>query len=52
LIKLGRVTEAAEVSAAYFELYKRDLCLKSSEKVKARVDKALAQARKSNAWQA
>ena len=48
LLKLGRVTEAAEVSAAYFERYKRDLCLKSSEKVKARVDKALAQACKAN----
>ena len=49
LIKLGRVTEADEVAAAYFERYKRDLCLKSSEKVKARVDKALARDRKSNA---
>jgi hypothetical protein len=44
LIKLGRVTESAEVIAAYFARYKRDLCLKSSEKVKARVNKALAQA--------
>jgi len=47
LIKLGRVTEAAEATAAYFERYKRDQCLRSSEKVKARVDKALARAGKS-----
>jgi hypothetical protein len=49
LVKLGRVTESAEATSAYFARYKRDLSLKLSETVKARVDKALARARKSDA---
>jgi hypothetical protein len=42
LIKLGRVTEAVEVSAAYFSLYKRDLETQFAARVKARIEKALA----------
>jgi hypothetical protein len=42
LIKLGRVTEAVEVSAAYFSLYKRDLETQFATRVKARIEKALA----------
>lgn len=42
LIKLGRVSEAAEVTAAYFARYKRDLLLTAAEKIKRRVQKALA----------
>jgi hypothetical protein len=42
LIKLGRVTEAVEVSAAYFSRYKCDLETQFSERVKPRIDKALA----------
>jgi hypothetical protein len=43
LVKLGRVAEAAEVSTAYFARYKRDLESRSSEKIRARINKALAQ---------
>jgi hypothetical protein len=42
LIKLGRVTEAVEVSTACFWRHKRDLETQFSERVKARIDKALA----------
>jgi hypothetical protein len=40
LLKLGRVSEAAEVSAAYFSRYRRDLEKQFSERVKARINKA------------
>jgi hypothetical protein len=42
LIKLGRTNEAAEETAAYFVRYKRDLLMKAAEKIKKRVEKALA----------
>jgi hypothetical protein len=42
LIKLGRVAEAVDVSAAYFSRYKRDLETQFAERVKARIEKALA----------
>jgi hypothetical protein len=42
LIKLGRVTEAVEASAAYFSRYRRDLETQFAERVKARIDKASA----------
>lgn len=45
LIKLGRVSEAVEETAAYFARYKRDLLLKAAEKIKRRVEKALARSR-------
>jgi hypothetical protein len=41
LIKLGRVSEAAECTASYFSRFKRDLLLKSSEKINKRIEKAL-----------
>ena len=42
LVKLGRVTEASEASAAYFLRYKRDLETQFAERVKVRIEKALA----------
>jgi len=42
LMKLGRVTEAIEVSAAYFSQYKRDLQTQFAERIKARIAKASA----------
>jgi hypothetical protein len=45
LIKLGKVSEAADHTMAYFSRFKRDLLLKSSEKIKKRIDKALHRAR-------
>jgi hypothetical protein len=42
LIKLGRVTEAVEASAAYFSRYRRDLETQFAERVKARIDNASA----------
>lgn len=45
LLKLGRVSEAAEETAAYFARYKRDLLLRAAEKIKRRVEKALARSR-------
>ncbi len=44
LIKLGKVSEAAEHTAEYFALFKRDLLLKSSEKISKRIEKALNRA--------
>lgn len=41
LIKLGRASEAADQTAAYFSRFKRDLLLKSSEKINKRIEKAL-----------
>lgn len=46
LIKLGKVSEAADHTAAYFNLFRRDLLLKASEKIKRRIEKALNQASK------
>jgi hypothetical protein len=46
LIKLGRASEAADHTEAYFSRFKRDLLLKSSEKIKKRVEKALHRASK------
>jgi hypothetical protein len=45
LIKLGRVSEAAEHVTAYFSRFKRDLLLKSSAKINKRIEKALNYAR-------
>ncbi len=45
LIKLGKVSEAADQTAAYFSRFKRDLLLKSSEKINKRIEKALERAR-------
>lgn len=45
LIKLGRVTESVEVSAAYFSRYKRDLETQFAERVKARIANASARQR-------
>ena len=42
LIKLGRPREASERMKAYFTLYRKDLCLKGSERITRRVEKALA----------
>lgn len=42
LIKLGRTSEASERMKAYFTLYCKDLCLKGSERITRRVEKALA----------
>jgi hypothetical protein len=42
LIKLGRVAEAVEVSAAYFLRYRRDSETQFAQRVKARIDKASA----------
>ncbi len=41
LIKLGEVSDAADHAASYFSRFKRDLLLKSSEKIKKRIEKAL-----------
>jgi len=41
LIKLGRVSEAAEYTTIYFSRFKRDLLLKASEKINKRIEKAL-----------
>ncbi len=46
LIKLGQASEAAELTAAYFSRFKRDLLLKSSEKINKRIEKALQRASK------
>ncbi len=40
LIKLGKASEAADHTTAYFSRFKRDLLLKSSEKIKKRIEKA------------
>lgn len=45
LIKLGLASEAAQETDAYFARYKRDLLLKSAEKIKKRVEKALTRPR-------
>lgn len=44
LIKLGKASEAADHIATYFSRFKRDLLLKSSEKIKKRIEKALHRA--------
>jgi hypothetical protein len=41
LIKLGRVSDAVDASAAYFSRYKRDLETQFAGRVKARIDKEL-----------
>lgn len=46
LIKLGKTSEAADHTAAYFSRFKRDLLLKSSEKISKRIEKALHRALK------
>ena len=46
LIKLGKTSEAADQTAAYFSRFKRDLLLKSSEKISKRIEKALHRALK------
>jgi hypothetical protein len=46
LIKLGNASEAADHTAAYFARFKRDLLLKSSGKIKKRVEKAVHRAMK------
>jgi hypothetical protein len=45
LIRLGRASEAAEEIDAYFACYRNDRHRKAAEKIKRRVDKALARAR-------
>jgi len=45
LIKLGKSSEAGEHTGAYFSRFKRDLLLKSSEKIIKRIEKALNRAR-------
>jgi hypothetical protein len=45
LIKLGKLSEAADQTAEYFSRYKRDLLLKSSEKIKKRIEKVLRRVR-------
>lgn len=41
LVKAGRVSEAEAQMATYFGRYKRDLSLKSSEKIKKRIEKCI-----------
>ncbi len=45
LIKLGKASEAADRTAAYFSRFKRDLLLKSIEIINKRIEKALHRSR-------
>jgi hypothetical protein len=45
LIRLGRSREAAEWASSYFSLYRRDLMLKTSERIQKRIEKALVRKR-------